>query len=463
MFKSVALIACIILFVFGGRLGLYGQAMDSLASPKTYSTEIQPILDQRCVSCHAGENPAKVLRLDSWEHLMAGGRHGEAVIPFDSKNSLFIELVSRANAPAHPAEEEADTLTAAEIQTISEWIDAGARSDAGEAPFADSDEFVYVCNEGAAMVSVIDVKAGVVARTVDFQALGFSDRAMPHHVAVEADGSFWYVSLIGDNKVLKFDRANNLVGQLDFERPGLLALDPSTDFLYVGRSMKAVNPPQRVGIVMRSTMEFEEVDVFIPRPHALTLGRNGNYLYTSSMSANQVVTMDTRTLEADLLNIPGPQHALVQFAVSVDGLTLVAGGHVSNKFLFFDLADPARPVLSDSLNLSAMPWDPVYSRDGTLIYLATKGSNSVSVYNAAEHSLAATISGRGLAQPHATAISLDGTKLFVSNNNMDGSYTPRYDLGDNALVGTLAIIDTESHRILKVIEVEENATGIGAR
>ena len=119
------------------------------------------------------------------------------------------------------------------------------------------------------MVSVIDVEAGVVARTVDLQKLGFSAEAKPHHVAVEEDGSFWYVSLIGDDKLLKFDRANNLVAQATFERPGLMVLDPKSDKLYVGRSMKAVNPPQRIGIITRSTMEIEEVDVFIPRPHAV--------------------------------------------------------------------------------------------------------------------------------------------------------------------------------------------------
>ncbi|HEY5565380.1 MAG TPA: c-type cytochrome domain-containing protein [Rhodothermia bacterium] len=463
MFKNVALIACIIPVVFGGRLGLYGQAMDSLSSSKTYSTEIQPILDQRCTACHAGENPAKLLRLDSWDHLMAGGRHGEAVIPFDSKNSLLIELVTRANAPAHPAEEGADTLTAAEIQAISQWIDAGARSDSGEAPFAHSDEVIYVCNEGAAMVSVIDVKAGVVARTVNLQKLGFSLQASPHHAAIEPDGSHWYVSLIGENKVLKFDRENNLVAQVDFERPGLLALDPNSDKLYVGRSMKAVNPPQRIGIITRSTMEIEEVDVFIARPHALILSHDGNYVYSSSMAANQVVTMDTRSLESDLLNIPGPVHSLVQFAISPDGLTMAAGGHVSSKFLFFDLTDPAKPELTDSLSVDAIPWDPVYSKDGKLLYFPSKGANSVTVLNALDHSLAAVIKGRGIAQPHASALSMDGRLLFVSSNNMDGSYTPRYDLGDNSRVGTVAIIDTESRRILKVIEVEENATGIGAR
>ncbi len=428
-----------------------------------YGDDIQPIFNARCVSCHGGSNPAKMLRLDTWQHVMAGGRHGEAVIPYDATNSLMVELLTRTNGPAHPSELGADTLTGDEVGQIVKWIEGGAPDDLGKVAFSDSDEFIYVCDEGAAKVSVIDVKAGVVARTVDLQKLGFSENAKPHHAAVEPDGSFWYVSLIGDDVVLKFDRMNNLVGKAAFERPGLMVLDPSSDKLYVGRSMKAVNPPQRIGIITRSTMAIEEVDVFIPRPHAMALSKDGNFVYTASLAANQVVTMDTRSLEADLLNIPGPVHVLVQFATSPDGKTLVAGGQMSGKVLFFNLDDPAKPDLIDSVSVKSQPWHPVYARDGRLIYFPNKGANSVTVLNAAEHSLAAEISGHGLAQPHGSALSLDGTRLFVSSNNLDGSYKPRYDLGNNANVGTVAVIDTESRRILKVIEVEQNASGIGAR
>lgn len=460
MRSSIARIAGSQILLVAFAVGATAQTSSPGSIGSGYSQVVQPLFDLKCVSCHAGETAPKQLRLDGWDHLVEGGRHGEAIIPYDPDNSLLIELVTRS---AHPSEVGADTLTSGEVARISGWIAAGAHSDTGVAPFSDDREFVYAPNEGAAMVSIIDVEAGVVARTVDFTKLGFSDEAKPHDVAVEPDGSHWYVSLIGDDVVLKFDRQNNLVGQASFERPGLMTLDPNSDYLWVGRSMKAINPPQRLGVIERSTMEIEEVDIFIPRPHAIVLGRDGNHVYSSSMSANQVVTVDTRTLEADLLTIPGQIHALVQFNVSPDGQTLVAGGHVSSMVLFFDLADPSKPVLFDSLKAHSMPWHPIYSADGRFLYFPNKGANSVTVYNARERSVAAIITGRGLAQPHGSALSLDGSKLFVSSANQDGSYTPRYDFGDNDRVGTVSIIDTESRRILKVIEIEENPSGMGAR
>ena len=55
----------------------------------------------------------------------------------------------------------------------------------------------------------------------------------------------WYVTLIGANRVLKFDRSNRLVDSAVVEVPGLMALG-ADGTLYVGRSMNAVNPPQRI-------------------------------------------------------------------------------------------------------------------------------------------------------------------------------------------------------------------------
>ena len=107
------------------------------------------------------------------------------------------------------------------------------------APEATAQDYLYVASQGAASVSIIDMDANRVAATIDLTELGFSPTANPHHTAVEPDGSFWYVSLIADGKVLKFDRENRLVDQADFETPGMLSLDPNSDYLYVGRSMAA--------------------------------------------------------------------------------------------------------------------------------------------------------------------------------------------------------------------------------
>src|SRR5213593_4284061 len=61
--------------------------------------------------------------------------------------------------------------------------------------------FVYVANQASGKVTVIDAATDSVVAIVDFTALGFSAHPKPHHIVVEPDGSYWYVSLVGDNAV----------------------------------------------------------------------------------------------------------------------------------------------------------------------------------------------------------------------------------------------------------------------
>src|SRR5262252_5271531 len=123
---------------------------------------------------------------------------------------------------------------------------------------AQSKAKLYITNQVSASITVVDQERLAVDTVIDLTKLGFTANAKPHHAVVEPDGAFWYVTLIGDGKVLKFDRNNRLVGQVSMETPGLLALDPVHDSLYVGRSMTAVNPPKSLGVIQRS--KFALVD-----------------------------------------------------------------------------------------------------------------------------------------------------------------------------------------------------------
>ena len=55
--------------------------------------------------------------------------------------------------------------------------------------------FVYVANQASGKVTVIDAARDSVVAVIDFTTLGFSAHPKPHHIVVEPDGSYWYVSL----------------------------------------------------------------------------------------------------------------------------------------------------------------------------------------------------------------------------------------------------------------------------
>lgn len=330
---------------------------------------------------------------------------------------------------------------------------------------------LYVCNQNDASVSVIDQATNRVVRTVDLTKLGFSANAKPHHVAVEPDGSAWYVTLIGDGKIVKLDRNDRVIGQAVFETPGMLALHPSQDLLFVGRSMTAVNPPSRIGIVRRSDMSIDELDVFFPRPHALVLAPDAGTVYTASLAVNQMVAVNVESQEVKLTSVEGPPHALMQFAISPDGNMLVASAELSHQVLFFDISQPMQPTLAASVEVGAQPFDPVYTPDGRWIYLGNKAANSVTIIDAKSRKVAKVLSGEGFAQPHGTAVSQDGRFVYVSNNNLGGNAHAMH--GDTSAAarqptpataaggpGTIVAIDTRTQEIAAVIPVGRNAAGI---
>ncbi|WP_419948249.1 YncE family protein [Candidatus Palauibacter sp.] len=324
--------------------------------------------------------------------------------------------------------------------------------------------YLYVANQEAAAVTVIDLSTHDVSQVIDLEAMGYGANAKPHHIAVEPDGSFWYVSLIAADRVLKFDRGNNLVASVEFERPGLLALHPTEPWLFVGRSMAAVNPPQRIGRIDRTSMEVEEYDVFIPRPHALLASGDGAWVYVGSLGENSVVTVEAESGDADLLRLPGSgemPHVLVQYAISPDGGTLVATAEMTAKLLVFNVSEPTAPQLVGEIDVGARPWHPSWSADGRWIWFGNLGADEVTLVDTSDWSVAAVIRGQGLAEPHGSALSADGSRLYVANRNESGSYESSDRMGYDAPGGTVVVIDTATREIVDVIETPPYASGIG--
>ena len=423
------------------------------AQTPDFSGRILPLLQEKFAPLLERESG---LLLDSWASLMAGSDFGEVVIPFDAEGSLLIKLATQLD-DADPLSPRAQALTAEDIDLVRGWIDEGARNDAGLVPYADARNLLYACNQGAAAISVIDMDAQVVIRTIRLQEHGFSKESRPHHTAVEPDGSAWYVSLIGDDVVLKFNRQNELVRQSAFERPGMLALHSEEDLLFVGRSMKAVNPPQRIGLISRTSMDIEELDVFFPRPHAVAIHPTGAHVYVGSLAENRMATVEYAEENIALQTIEGPIHTFVQFAVAPDGHTMVVGGQLTGKLFFFDTTTPEDPALVDAIDVGAAPWHPVFTPDGRHVWFGNKMAGTATVVDAQERRVEAVV--EGLAQPHGAAVSPDGQYVFISNNNLNGAYTGRYNFG--YAPGVIAVINASSHTVEKMLEVGPNATGLG--
>ncbi len=324
------------------------------------------------------------------------------------------------------------------------------------------ERLLYVCVQDDASIAVVDMETLEVRTIVQFQEFGFGPQAAPHDIAVDSDGLHWYVSLVGEHQVLKFDEENRLVASVGMETPGMLGLDPAGETLLMSRSMSATDPPRLVGLTETAEMSLSELDVVFPRPHAIAIGRDGRFAYTASLSTNQLASIELATQRVELVNVPGAPHAFVQFAISPDGGTLVASGELSGELVVFDLEDPSRPEFVTSLILGSRPFDPTFAPDGGTVWIPMKSTSEVAIVETAYWTMQDRIVGEGLRQPHAIEFSPDGRRAFVSNNA-----APPFGVSgggsDTIDVAQLVVIDTESREIEATLGLGRNLTGMGHR
>ncbi len=320
---------------------------------------------------------------------------------------------------------------------------------------------LYVPNQDDATVSVIDPAAQRLLRTVNLRRYGVGDNAKPHHVQVEPDGSAWYVTLIGAGKVLKLDPKGRLLGSLDMEVPGLIALHPSKDLMFVGRSMSAVNPPPRIAMIRRSDMALlDEVDLLFPRPHGIVVHPAGDVVYVASLGTNQIASVGVDQGEVRLVNVPGMAHGFVQAAVSPDGSLLAVTAELTDSLIIFDVTNPSVPTLIRGLAMPDGPFEPAFTPDGRSIFVTALNANRVAVVDTRDWTVSLLPEHPGFGQPHGIAFSPDGSRVFVGNRHQLG------DAHDHAGgrpegTGTVVAICVQSRAVESVLSVGHYAAGLG--
>src|SRR5438067_8352359 len=87
-----------------------------------FETQVQPILQAHCLTCHGGDQVRSGLNLTSRETLLQGGKRGPAVSLDKPKESLLLQAVNQQELKMPPK----GKLSQAQIDILSRWVKMGA-------------------------------------------------------------------------------------------------------------------------------------------------------------------------------------------------------------------------------------------------------------------------------------------------------------------------------------------------
>jgi Protein of unknown function (DUF1553)/Protein of unknown function (DUF1549)/Planctomycete cytochrome C len=126
-----------LLVVFGlswcAAIAAAAEPAASLPPPATravdFATDIQPLLQKNCYSCHGQEHQEGGLRLDQKKRAFDGGDNGAEIVAGKSAESRLVRMIAGIDEDfgRMPPESKGKALSSEEIGLLRAWIDQGAK------------------------------------------------------------------------------------------------------------------------------------------------------------------------------------------------------------------------------------------------------------------------------------------------------------------------------------------------
>ncbi|HRI14425.1 MAG TPA: DUF1549 domain-containing protein, partial [Verrucomicrobiota bacterium] len=129
---SAIINATVIVVGMGGLSSSSQAAIDLAKLPPAatgtveFARQIEPLLSERCYSCHGAKKQESGLRLDQRDAALPGGDHGALLVPGKSAESLIVAVLAGAHSDLVQMPKKGDKLTPDQIGMIRAWIDQGA-------------------------------------------------------------------------------------------------------------------------------------------------------------------------------------------------------------------------------------------------------------------------------------------------------------------------------------------------
>ena len=465
-----------VLILFISSCTLVENPDEALKKENNYyeTKEVSNILNGKCATsgCHASSNPVNGFSTEIQPEIMLGasnrpldglynyGYGGDDIIPYNSSKSLLIQFL-KGNLDTKLSYDHT-MLSKSEITTLEDWIDAGAKDYKGDVPYSSPESYrVYVCNQYSEYVSVIDGTNKVVSHLTDVYNPS-TEFDTPYWVAEYGD--YYYVTLSSAGLLVKYRKSDNapVASITGLSEPGIIRINKDGTKAYVSRAYTTETTYSSIYVIDLTNMFIiKEIDLTTSGlPHGLAIDNFRGFLFVADAINNliHVVNIYTDLLIDTRFNLVNDYYPLFLDA-SPDGNYLYISAYKTNQLL---VANAGSRLVISKVNLLSHPMDVVVSSNGEKIYVASSGGNAVEVVTktAAFWDKTNTITHPAFSMPFAMDITSDDNYLYVTNQNYDGDFEPAYQVKGEENTSTVGIINTQTEKVEKVIEIEEAAAGI---
>jgi YVTN family beta-propeller protein len=325
------------------------------------------------------------------------------------------------------------------------------RTEQPAAPAAPPAERVFVSNEGAGTISVIDAENDRVVRTIRVGK-------RPRGLRLSPDGKWLYVALSGsprggpgvdESKLPPPDRAADGIGVVDVERSRLVRTlksgpDPECfDVSPDGRSLLVSNEDSaRASLIDISATGSEASLTVGGEPEGVAIRPDGKIGYVTSEATNRVDVIDLESHQV-VASIPTARRPRT-VVFTRDGSRAFVSGELGKAV---DVIDGVTHKSIGQIVVGgpepALPMGLALAPDERSLYVTTGRGGAVAVIDVGSQSVRRTIEGVG-ARPWGIGVTQDGKKIYTANGSSND----------------VSVVDIESGNVIRRLNTGASPWGI---
>lgn len=442
----------------------------------SFSRDVLPIFAANCTfpGCHNSTDRQGGLDLTNWQSIMNGSSFGTEIIPYNSRWSHTIKHINRVDTnistysePMMPQVKvpfsNGQPLSRNLIETIVSWVNQGAKNDYGEVAFSNVTRKAFITNQASDYVAVVDLDNNRLIRLIDVGGRNNQTQPLdsPHFVIADKQGRYFYVSLIAEGYIEKYDATTyEKVGRMyaGLSPAHIILSDDGSKGWYSNFDATLTEKNIREFDTQTMTVTHVISEFRMTKPHGMNLTSDGSlllmgtegseFLYVIQTSDHQI--LDAVPVDASVpLNGNGTNNFVpYQVTITHDNKYAFVTCLKSNDVRVFDIQSR---TFIQNIPVGLNPLAHEISPDGRWCYVPNRNSNSISVIDVQTRTVVRTISSAG-AQPHKVDFTPDGHYAYVTCESVSGSFA-HHPSTSSTKAGTTCVIDVWAGHI-KISDIE---------